>query len=154
MADRHYGYDVSVVNISRTGSNDDFSSSEILRFESIDFSVDPTMKESTAAQDVGPNRRVIGTDFSLSLNKFVEGNFAALANRFSEDVLDYKNITLVITFTIAGTGSGGADARTLTLTNCVCTKTGFNLGGEATKESLEFKRGTGSFAWSNTLAWA
>jgi hypothetical protein len=145
MAVRHYGYDISVIQVGSSGLTN-----VIGTFENMDFSYDPIVKESQAAQDTGPNRRSVGADFTLSLNKFLEGN--------NDDMMEYcmqntSDITLTITFTVptpnVAPGSG-VDWHTLTLNNCVCTKIGRNFSGEPTKDSYEFKRGSGLFAFDSS----
>ncbi len=145
MADRHYGLDVKVLQlITAAGTFDNLGS-----FESCDFSADPIVKESQSAQDTGPVRRITAVDFTLTLNNFIEGLANIITSALPNDHPEYfKDVTITIQFTPGGTGNTGTTNKTLTLNNCICTKCSVAVGSDATKESLEFKRGTGNYVWS------
>jgi hypothetical protein len=132
MSDRHYGLDVKVMMIG--------TSDVKAVFENCDFSDDSIVKESQAAQDTGPNRRVLGNDFTLTLNKFVEGSADWLMTYCKTH---RNNINLQFVMTAAGSGSEGANFKTITINGAIVNKMGLTLGGDPTKESLEFKRGAG-----------
>lgn len=129
---KHYGLDVKVFTVG--------SKNVLATFETMDFSDDAIVKEAQAAQDTGPEKRMTGNDFTCSLNKFVSGDADLL---FEYLKANRETVSLDIVFTPAGSGSGGATWKTLSIRNGLAPKLGFNVGGEATKESVEITRGTG-----------
>lgn len=132
MAHRHYGLDVSVMEVGSTDVK--------AVYESCDFKDTTIKKESTAAQDTGPNKRAVGSDWTFTLNKFIEG-----ASDWLWEYCDTNrnNINLRFIMTAAGSGNAGSVFKTFTMTGAIVSDMSLNLGGEASKESITFERGAG-----------
>jgi hypothetical protein len=132
MADRHYGLDVKVMAVGSTDVK--------AVFESFDLKDTSLKKTTQSAQDTVTNNRAVGSEWTASLSKFVEGDSDWL---FEYCRTNRNNINLQCVMTVPGTGNDGTTWKTITITGAIVDDLGLNISGEGTKESYTFSSGAG-----------